>query len=260
MIWLLLLLAQSFTDQNAIKRGEEIFAQSCSVGYCHGVAGAAGRGPRLRARKLDRGYVEKVTQDGIPDSAMPGWKGRLSEAEIKAVVDYVMNLSIATDLAPPDNPMPPGVGPATIAEFPGPPEARQGHDLFFDATRGVRCATCHSLGARGIAVGPDLLPLASRSTPELLAMVRGTRSRHVITAKLRNGEVFPALRVEQNEKLVKLYDLSTTPPVLRTLERSEISSLVEGSDWRHESVVRNYSDQELQDLIPYLRWLSSSAK
>jgi mono/diheme cytochrome c family protein len=33
--------AQSAVDP-AIARGEKIFAQSCSVGYCHGVAGAAG--------------------------------------------------------------------------------------------------------------------------------------------------------------------------------------------------------------------------
>ena len=143
-MWLLLFIFGSSVGQEVNPNGERIFAQSCSVGYCHGVAGSAGRGPRLRGRKLERSYVEKVTRDGIPDSAMPGWKGRLSDQEIAAVVDYIMGLASASDLVPPSNPMPPGEGPATLAEFAGPPAARRGQDLFFDATRTPRCGSCHA--------------------------------------------------------------------------------------------------------------------
>ena len=107
-----------------IARGEKIFAQSCSVGYCHGVAGAAGRGPRLRGRTFPKDYLLNVTRDGIPSSAMPAWKGRLKDDEIRAVVEYVASLASATDPAPPANPMPPGIGPAAIPGFNGPPAGR----------------------------------------------------------------------------------------------------------------------------------------
>src|SRR5690242_21018321 len=65
---LLLLLSQSVQHDSAtaaIARGEKIFAQSCPVGYCHGVAGAAGRGPRLRGRSFSKDYLLNVTRDGI---------------------------------------------------------------------------------------------------------------------------------------------------------------------------------------------------
>lgn len=254
MIELLLLVMQTAPDPSAILRGEQVFAQNCSVGYCHGVAGAAGRGPRLRGKKLGRDYVDTVTRDGLPNSAMPGWKGRLAEEDLRAVVAYVMSLTTASESAPPANPMPAGVGPGALDELQGPPEARQGHELFFDATRVPRCGTCHALAGKGISIGPDLM------TSKDPARARSISAKHVITARLKNGEVFPALRAEQDEPWVKLYDLSAIPPVLRTLERSEILSLVEGSNWRHESALRNYSDQELQAILPYLRWLKSGAK
>src|SRR5207247_142081 len=52
MIWLALLLQIS-----PVAAGEKIFALQCSVGYCHGAAGAAARGPRLRGRTFDKNYL-----------------------------------------------------------------------------------------------------------------------------------------------------------------------------------------------------------
>jgi mono/diheme cytochrome c family protein len=214
----------------------------------------------LRGRKLERGYVERVTRDGIPDSAMPGWKGRLSDREIAAVVDYVMGLASASDLVPPSNPMPPGEGPATFGEFAGPPAARRGQELFFEATRAPRCGSCHALGGRGAAVAPDLLALASRGAPDFIAAARSTSPKHVLTARLGDGDTFPALRAGQKEEFIQLYDLTTELPVLRTLPRSEIRSLAEGSNWRHEGVARNYSDEELAAILSFIQWLQSARK
>src|SRR5262245_59267694 len=64
------------SDPQVIAQGSTLFAQSCSVGYCHGVAGKAGRGPRLRGREWDKNYLFKVTFGGIPNSSMPAWKDR----------------------------------------------------------------------------------------------------------------------------------------------------------------------------------------
>ena len=271
---LLLLMAQSTQGTHSdvapavIARGEKIFAQSCSVGYCHGVAGAAGRGPRLRGRSFSKDYLLNVTREGIPSSAMPAWKGRLKDDEIGAVVDYVVSLSSATDPAPPANPMPPGIGPAAIPSFKGPPEAARGHALFFDPARN-NCAVCHAVGGRGIAIGPDLTTMranmigpAPNTLPvndgaELTNQIHATHSRHVLTAKLATGEEFPALLAEQNADHLRLYDLTLTPPVLRTLARRDVVSLVQNANWRHEDFVKNYSAAELEDIVVYLRWAAT---
>ena len=49
-------------------------------------------------------------------------------------------------------------------------------------------------------------------------------------------------------------------PVLRTLQRSEIRSLAEGGDWRHEAVVRHYSDDDLAAIFAFVQWLRSGPK
>jgi mono/diheme cytochrome c family protein len=252
MIAVALLLAQTAAAPAAVARGEQIFAQNCSVGYCHGVAGAAGRGPRLRGRSFSKDYVYGVTRDGIPSSAMPAWKDRLKEEDIRAVVEYVASLATATDAAPPANPMPPGTGPAAFPNFRGPAAAARGHELFFDPAR-ENCGVCHSVGGRGIAVAPDLA-----GTQEItLSDIEATRPRHVVTAKLRSGEEFPALPGERDEDQVRLYDLTLAPPVLRTFARSEVGSLVPTSTWRHSDFIRDYSRSELEAIVRYLRWAAT---
>ncbi len=254
MIWLSLLLVQAVADPAVLQRGEVVFAQSCATGYCHGAAGAAGRGPRLRGRSLDRNQVSEAIRDGIPQSAMPGWKDRLSEQDLGAVIAYVMSLEHADEAGLPEYPMPPGVGPAAYVDFPGPAEAKQGRDWFFDATRGLRCSTCHSVGGRGIAVGPELSGPALEDQDRFLSLVRASSSQHVLSATLKDQSVFPALRFEQSEGWVKLYDLTSAPPVLRTFEASTIVSLVNTRDWSHQSVTRDYQDVEIKSIVAYLGW------
>src|SRR5712671_2398464 len=244
MIALALLMAQSVAVPAAVTRGEQIFAQNCSVGYCHGVAGAAGRGPRLRGRTFSKDYLLNVTRDGIPSTAMPAWKGRLKDDEIRAVVEYVASLSSATDPTPPANPMPPGIGPAAIPGFNGPPQAARGHALFFDPAWN-NCGVCHAVGGRGIAIGPDLTTMRAnligpapttlpvKDAAELTSQIHATGSRHVLTAKLASGEEFPALLAEQDSSQVRLYDLTVTPPVRRTFARRDVVSLTQNAAWRH---------------------------
>lgn len=257
MIWWLLVLIsfQQTSDPETVSRGTVVFARSCSVGYCHGAGGEAGKGPRLRGRNLDRDYVEDVTRFGIPNSTMPGWEGRLPEADLRAVVAYVMQLSKATEaVSGPLMPMPAGVGPAEFAEFTLPEHVQRGHDLFFDATRGTRCATCHTAGERGIAVASDLTRLANPG--EAIARLRTLEPKNVVTAKLRSGEIFPAVVSEQDDRYVRLYDLTVPPPVLRTVERSEVVSVDRSKDWRHDAVIPHYSDEELKALIAYMEWVN----
>ncbi|MBI3474086.1 MAG: c-type cytochrome [Candidatus Solibacter usitatus] len=228
MIWLALFLAGA--DQSAVSRGEKIFAQSCSVGYCHGMAGAAARGPRLRGRTFAKDYLYKATRDGIPKSAMPGWKERLKDDEIWAVVEYIQSLSAggALETAPAATPAP---GPS-VAQAP----AHPGQALFVE-----RCGGCHAAAGKGTAVGPSI----SRVT----AMPAGA-PKQVQIVKLKDGETFPAVVVSREEGFVQVYDLTSPPPVKRTLESAEIASITAAASWPHPAAP---TPEELASIIGYLR-------
>lgn len=242
---LFLLLAQA---SPGLERGARVFAQSCAVGYCHGSGGSVGRAPRLAGRGFDRGYLVKVTADGIPGTGMPGWRKLLSEADFTAVVEYVISLSGGA--APPP---PPGAFPtsAVAVADQGPAEVRRGRGLFFDAVRGTRCSTCHALEGRGIPIGPNV----AVARPAGAASIRNAKSDGVRLAIAGGADRFPALVVEQKPDWVKLYDLTTPPPVLRTLAASEVR-LSAGAGWNHAAAVANYTETELEAVAGYMRWLA----
>ncbi len=250
MIWLALLMAQAAPDAAVVSRGARVFAESCAVGYCHGNAGAANRAPRLAGRSFDRDYLLRVTRDGLPNSGMPGWKERLGDTQIQAVVAYVMTLAANTVAAVPsaasgELPVP------KAAVFTGPAEARRGKGLFFDATREVRCATCHHLEGWGVPVGPNLAAAPGAS----IAALRNPATASVQTARTGSGETFPALLVDRPGGGLRVYDLHSPPPVLRSFGAGE-ATLGAGS-WKHAAVTAGYTDAELASVLAYLRWLGS---
>jgi len=254
MIVLALLMAQSAASPGTVTTGERIFAQSCSVGYCHGAAGAAGRGPRLRGRNFDESYLLGVIRDGIPHSAMPAWKGRMPEADILAVVRYIESLSGGSDPATVIAAAPETRAAAAVNL---PPQAERGRQLFFDSTRDTPCSTCHELDERGSAVGPDL-HIAGKMTPgEIAAALRGERPSHLVTIRTTDGEVLTAVMVTENAPFVKFYDLTAALPVLRTLEQSQIRSREPVSAWSHKAYLQGLGAQEWADLIGYLRWVAT---
>ena len=257
MIGLFLFLLQSSPDVALVPRGEVVFAQTCSTGYCHGAAGTAGRGPRLRSTGLSRKRILEATRDGVPQSAMPGWKEKLSKEDLAAVVEYVWSLALDEQETLPENPMPPGEGPAAFVGFVGPKRASRGRNSFFDATRQIRCATCHKVDGRGITIGPDLLLLGEQLSSTLIQKTRRVYSQQVLQAKLVDGESFPALPMGQGEFWIKLYDLTSIPPVLRTFLPPELESLTAYKGWSHQSISSEYGDSELEDVIHYLEWINS---
>jgi hypothetical protein len=51
---------------------------------------------------------------------------------------------------------------------------------------------------------------------------------------------------------VIFYDLTTAPPVLRTMDPAAVK-IAENASWRHASVVESYNDSELAAILEYLR-------
>ena len=74
---------------NPLVAGEQISAANCST--CHGAHGEGAVGPRLSGGAVVRRYPDKADQIAVVtngQAGMPAWKGRLTPAQIAAVVEY----------------------------------------------------------------------------------------------------------------------------------------------------------------------------
>jgi len=135
--------------------GRRVYAQRCAV--CHGPDGR-GNGPAApsmipRPRDFTRGEfkyrstgpnqlptdhdLRRVVRDGLRASAMPYWRGVLSDDEIRAVVAYVKVFSPAFGRTQPL----PMVVPPRVA--PSPTSLARGRALYQQ-----RCETCHGQDGR----------------------------------------------------------------------------------------------------------------
>jgi mono/diheme cytochrome c family protein len=216
-------------------QGEKIFNQTCATGYCHGSKGTTGGAPRLAARGFDQAYINTTIARGIPGTAMPAFGSTLSRGDLTAVAAYVAGLNGIS-----------GGTAATPAKALA-PDAVRGRELFFEAARSFsRCATCHEVKGVGI---PVATPIAV--VPPSVASFRSLATPHVRTAVV-DGETIPALVVAEEKKGTILYDLTSSPPVQRSLEPGTVK-LTDGSSWKHASAITSYSDAELSAILSYLR-------
>jgi hypothetical protein len=119
--------------------------------------------------------------------------------------------------------------------------------LFFDALRGFsRCSTCHEVNGVGI---PVTTPIAK--IPADAAALRGLATPDIRTATV-DGEAMPALIVSQGKTRALFYDLTSVPPVLRTVGPNALK-VAESNAWRHVSVIGAYNDPELSSILGFLR-------
>jgi len=227
----LLISAMAFAQT----QGEKIFNQTCATGYCHGSKGTTGGAPRLAARGFDQAYINTTIARGIPGTAMPAFGTTLSRGDLTAVTAYVAGLNGISGSA---------AAPAAKALS---PEAARGRELFSEAARGFgRCATCHEVNGIGI---PVATPIAV--VPASVASFRALATPHVRTAVV-DGETVPALVVSEGKRGTILFDLTSSPPVQRSLEPGA-AKLTEGSSWKHTAAITSYTDAELSAILSYLR-------
>ena len=262
----------NLSDPQLIAQGSALFAQSCSVGYCHGAAGKAGRGPRLRGREWDKNYLFKVTFEGIPNSSMPSWKGRLTEAEIGAVVAYVLTLSkLTSDSAEATLPAPVASVPAAASGEPrtksesSPVDgsffgnAELGKALFFDSSNDWHCGACHKIGGTGASVGPELNGVRSKAVKELfvdivLPSAHLSPDRPFLSITTKSGEQIQGVKSEENATHIKLFDIGSLPAVLRNLPKDQIQKLdVQSRSAMPARYGEMYTVKQLLDIIAFLK-------
>ena len=228
------------------QEGRALYREYCSIPYCHGPDGGEGRAPALAGRPWRANDLRRIVDEGIPDTSMPAFGSRLSPEELGAIVDFVRSISIDD-----------------TSSASGAPAAGSGRSPWdFDAGRALfherRCSRCHRFGRSDLA-GPDL-NVASRKRPfEILRDVVEPEAeiggeKRYLRVETSSGESFPAIGEDETEAIVRVHDLSSSPPALRRLRRDEIQSVVPvpGSampgDWWEELGAR-----ELLDLVFYVR-------
>lgn len=134
-------------------------------------------------------------------------------------------------------------------------QVQRGEVLFVDNSRG--CATCHALKGHGTAVGPDLTVIGRLTPAAIVTAVRSSMTQYVQQVKLKSGASFPGMPAGEDEKAVRFYDLSTTPPELRTIDRSEMNSAGPQDKWKHPPLAGGYTAQQMADIIGYIRFATT---
>jgi len=263
-----------------VAAGEKTFAASCSVGYCHGKAGRAGRGPRLRGKSWEKQYLYDVILNGVPSSSMPAWKDRLSEKEIWEVVAYVLTLSKLTS----DSADPAEVAVAPTASQASEPKEKpsqqpavvqpsaslfgdtdRGKSLFFDSGNDYNCGSCHKVRGVGGEVGPDLTGVQQKKTRDLfrdivLPSYAVAPGRELLIITTMTGERIEALKVSEDNSQIKAYDVGSLPPVLRTVPKTQIQKReIEKRSGMPQKYGEIYTLKQLLDIIAYLKSGDASA-
>ncbi len=76
-------------DDPVLMEGRDVYVQHCTA--CHGATGGGGRGSKLNEGRLEQRIPDPAVQIELITngrSSMPSFGGRLTEAEIEAVVRY----------------------------------------------------------------------------------------------------------------------------------------------------------------------------
>ncbi len=284
-----LLPAASAQDQSAnVEAGRRIFTGSCSMGYCHGLNGAGGGGPKLAGRKFSVKYLTMVISDGVPETTMPGFKSNLSKEQLGNLILYVQSLSSSNateqqaiaQINPTEEhfrssatisdvkPVIPGTAPTSTAitkedrELMG--DAAAGRTLFFNSSLATICSTCHSIAGRGGKLASDLTELASKPAKDILQSI-AEPSAYVdekfatLALTLKDGKTFTGVKRDEDTISLRLYDTSSLPPISRSFLKAEIAKTEKlKTSVMPGDYATKYSRQQLRDLIGFLKTTESA--
>lgn len=277
------LQAQQQDQKARIEAGRRIFTGSCSTGYCHGLNGGGGGGPKLAGRRLSVNYLTKVITEGVPETTMPSFKDNLSKEQLANLIAYLQSLSTAnateSNDAPPAQEHLPTPGnkaearpeiaaaskPVTITkedrELMGDPSA--GRELFFGTNEITNCRVCHTVGGIGGKVGPDLTSVAAKPAKEILQSITAPNASvdekyAVLVLTLKDGQRVSGIKRDEDETTIRLYDTSSLPPVSRSFLKSEVAKMekLKTSPMPGDYGTK-YSRKQLLELVGFLKTASA---
>lgn len=183
-----------------LSQGQDVYARNCQ--RCHGDHGqgggegkAADLGSPRAAERLTRERMIDAVSQGVPVGKMPGYKQKLSDSEIAAVVDYV-RVQFMMPAIQGHSGTRAHVGHDTPADAPAAPTvdmtALLPKGLKGDAARGgkfyqANCATCH--GAKGDGQGPRAYFIRPKPRNFLDAAVSHSYNRPFLFAAISAGKL-----------------------------------------------------------------------
>src|SRR5262249_29381394 len=96
IMFVIALISYVYGQQDAkkmIEQGRRVFSGSCGMAYCHGSDASGGGGPKLRDREFSAQFLNKVINDGLPGTTMPGFKGNLKKEQIAQLVAFLLSIN-----------------------------------------------------------------------------------------------------------------------------------------------------------------------
>jgi putative membrane-bound dehydrogenase-like protein len=121
---------------------------------------------------------------------------------------------------------------------------------------GARCASCHTLHSQGGTVGPDLTPYKRDEVPNLLlhivnpsAEIREGYENQVIVTE--SGRILTGVVQEKDARVLVLRTADGQKVILPREDIAEITAA--GISLMPEGLLQGLSDQEVRDLMAYLR-------
>jgi mono/diheme cytochrome c family protein len=149
-------------NQESIKRGRQVYQQSCAL--CHGADGhsATQLGRRMYPPAMDLtsphvqhwsdGDLFWIIQNGIRLTGMPAWNGAISVADTWKLVRFIHALPLM------------GAAPGVQSEAQSTAPLKQSDLIRYGETlyHQEGCFTCHRLDGEGTKLGPDLTQEGNR--------------------------------------------------------------------------------------------------
>ena len=249
--------AQAAPSAAELEQGGNLFIITCSSSFCHGDGGVGARGPSLRNRNFPPDFVRNTVLNGRSGTPMPSFKDSLSAAEIALIVNFVMSLS------PNNHQEDTGESAAATAAIPLSDQAQRGFDIFFDETKPDGCNACHSYGGKGGLVGPDLSTVAAKAAAALYQSIVHPAvwtDYPFLTVSTRDGPPVTGIKHDRDDKQVGIYDVSSTPPVLRTYYAADGASVVTVKSPLYKHEMNGYSVNQIADLIAFLKSANGDGK
>lgn len=227
--------------------GETLFQTNCAP--CHGVKGDGGRGSNLAVRRLPRApddaALASIIATGIPGTQMPAT--RMTAAESVQLVAYVRSL-----------------GRSQSAQVSG--DRANGEKIFWSKGN---CGQCHTVGARGGRLGPDLTEIGTKRSPVYLRtslldpnaevpenfafyrrMIFIPDNFLLVRAVTQDGKQITGQRMDEDTFTIQIRDASDH---VYSLQKNQLRELQK--EWG-KSPMPSYrgvlAESELQDVIAYL--------
>jgi putative heme-binding domain-containing protein len=212
--------------------GRAIYNGRC--GHCHGLSGEGGRGAVLNAGRFRHGGSDRelfiTIRSGVPDTEMPGVN--IPDMDVWRMVAYVQQLGRQGGSEP-------STGDATA-----------GAAVYARAA----CAQCHTIGAQGGFLGPDLTDIGARRAVRHLRQSIADPNADIaldfrsVTVTDAKGTTVSGIHLNEDEYSVHLRDIAGN---LRSFMKSELKEIA----LPRQSLMPAYptlAPTDIENLVAYL--------